>query len=143
MHKFSFLFVVLLGSFSVLYGQNDDIPSTPGAENPFDQFDQLFEQLELSNSDFFQIDTIITQQFGDMDFQGQDFNESLQKMMEMLTEQFQELNFGDTPGFEHLFEDFNFEVDPFLEQQDQPGTPGEDGEKQKIKKKKKVKTYKL
>lgn len=143
MHKL-ILFFFFAFSTQLIIAQNDDVLPAPAPENPFSHFDELLKQFnfnEQGNGIF--MDTMIIKQFGDLGIDGQNFEESMQEMMKLLTEQFEGFNFGDRQDFDQLFEDFDLESFPHIEDDLIPKDPNSNGQKDVKKPKKKGKTYKL
>ncbi len=148
MQKYLFLFVFILGS-QWMIAQNDDTQDTPIPANPFDELLNQFDISGQGNGIF--MDTMIIKQFGDLGFSDADLQESMQEMMKMFEQQFQNFNFDDMQGFNFgnmqdlnkLFEGFDLDAFPPLQDLEAPPTPDEEGEDKEIKTKKKRKKYKL
>ena len=140
------LISILVFSFFALFAQaQNDEPTVPKTqENPFAEFEKLFEGLQFMDpGDGMLMDTMIFKQFGNGDFNNPEMDQMMQEMMKMMQEQFQQLDFGNMDGFDKLFEDFDLDgfnpddlnLDPDAPRFDENGEP--------IKPKKKRKTYKL
>lgn len=140
MQKYLFLFVFLLGA-QLMIAQNDDAQDMPQSVDPFDELLQQFDLNDLGNGIF--MDTMIIRQFGDLGLSNSDLEESMQEMMKMFEKQFQDLNFGDMQDLNKLFEGFDIEGFPPIQDLDAPSDSDNGDENKRKSTKKKRKVYKL
>lgn len=142
------IFAILIFGFLALHLQaQTDEPSQPiNPTDPFSEMEELFRNFGFGDMDGgMMMDTMIIKQFGNgFDMEMGEMDQMMQEMMKMMQEQFQQLDFGNMDGFDHLFEDFDMDnLDPNGLNAD-PNAPGlSEEEREKLKKKKKRKTYKL
>ena len=140
MQKYLVLFVFLFGAH-LMMAQNDDTQDMPQSVNPFDELLQQFDFNDLGNGIF--TDTMIIRQFGDLGLSNSDLEESMQEMMKMFELQFQDLNFGDVQDLNKLFEGFDIEGFPPIQDLDAPSDSESDNENARKSTEKKRKVYKL
>ncbi len=140
MQKYLVLLVFLFG-VQLMIAQSDDTQDMPQPANPFDELLQQFDLNDFGSGIF--MDTMIVKQFGDLGLSNSDLEESMQEMMKMFEQQFQDLNFGDMQDLNKLFEGFDLEGFPPIQDLDTPSDSDNSHENTKKSTKKKRTTYKL
>ena len=141
MKKYSFIFILALGSIFNLNAQQDN-PAPPDIEN----FGKVIERIGImmEGMDGMQMDTVIIREFGDMDampfgnIEPGNMSETFEQMFKMMEEQMQLFGQDGSPfqDMDKLFEDMMIPPPDQLEDAPQDGTnPSEPVKKPKKKRK--------